>query len=297
MSLADSVWEETNEEIGSGGGTSNKELSDLERGEGALEEHWEWEAESGNEVISILDPELAICPFSTRIKETGTHHKSVDSAVKDAEDPDWSSHVLDTSPHAEHSTSVMIGLKSRRLLSLCQNNHGINNLVELAQVEPPSVEGKTLAPELSVTLDVAEIIDGSWKTAVPVYRSVDGPGHTNEGPCRVNSKEEVVEQDEKLEGLGLCDGVWLAIGKVVGEMSGGSIDGSNGQWDSWLQPPFVGLWGNADWVVWVRSGWDGIWMRTTEEVLDGEEGWWRKVKGELCHAGSDVGGHCGEDGV
>jgi hypothetical protein len=52
--LADSVWKETNEEIGSGGGTSNKELSNLEGGKGTLKEHWEWQAKSGDEVISVL---------------------------------------------------------------------------------------------------------------------------------------------------------------------------------------------------------------------------------------------------
>lgn len=54
MLLADSVWEKSNEEVRSGSRTSNKELSDLERGEGALKEHWEWETESRDEVVSVL---------------------------------------------------------------------------------------------------------------------------------------------------------------------------------------------------------------------------------------------------
>lgn len=74
------------------------------------------------------------------------YHKCVDQRVENTEEPDGRGHETNSSPHANHSTSVMVRLQKAALLSFGNDNGGINNFIELAQVEQPSVECKTLLP-------------------------------------------------------------------------------------------------------------------------------------------------------
>ena len=67
--------------------------------------------------------------------------------VDQAEDPDRRCHVTDTGPHAHHRAGVVIGLQGGALLALGQNDHRINNLVKLGQVEEPAEVSKTLVPK------------------------------------------------------------------------------------------------------------------------------------------------------
>lgn len=71
----------------------------------------------------------------------------MDERVKEDEDPDRYRHEADARPHAQHGTSVVIGLQSRAELALCEDDESVKDLVELAQVEEPAVEGQTLVPQ------------------------------------------------------------------------------------------------------------------------------------------------------
>ena len=64
----------------------------------------------------------------------------MDARVDKREHPDGRTHIAHTSPHTEHSTSMMIRLKSGASLALGQDDHGVDDLVELAQVEEPTPE-------------------------------------------------------------------------------------------------------------------------------------------------------------
>jgi hypothetical protein len=71
----------------------------------------------------------------------------MDEAVHEDEHPDRRAHVSNTCPHAEHGSGMVICLQGRASFSLCQDNEGIENLIELAQVKKPSIKGQSFKPE------------------------------------------------------------------------------------------------------------------------------------------------------
>lgn len=85
----------------------------------------------------------------------------MDKGVEEAEDPDGAGHVTHTSPHAHHSTGVVVGLQRRAVFALGQDDEGVENLVELAQVEEPTVEVETLGPHAAGLKTAGHAIAGS----------------------------------------------------------------------------------------------------------------------------------------
>lgn len=85
----------------------------------------------------------------------------MDKGVEEAEDPDGAGHVAHTSPHAHHGSGVVVGLQSRAVLALGQDDEGVENLVELAQVEDPAVEVEALGPQAAGLKGVGHTIAGS----------------------------------------------------------------------------------------------------------------------------------------
>lgn len=75
-----------------------------------------------------------------------SYHQSVDEGVDKDKHPDRGGHVADTSPHAQHSACVVVGLQSCASLALCDDDASVDDLVELRQVEEPAPERKTLVP-------------------------------------------------------------------------------------------------------------------------------------------------------
>ena len=196
-----------------------------------------------------------------------TYHHGMDEGVNQDEDPDGRGHVSHTSPHAQHGTGVVVGLQGGAGLALGEDDEGIKDLVELAQVEDPAVVSQTLGPHATklrairqavddsgvlgqavptagsvvvvdgvsnarLAVKAAEAVDSAGH-AVRAHGAVDAPAHATEhapeGPGGVDSEEDVVEDNEDEEGAGLADSPWLlAVGEVVlGEKLGG--DGVDGR--------------------------------------------------------------------
>lgn len=70
----------------------------------------------------------------------------MDEGIHKHKHPDRSAHVTHSGPHAHHGAGVVVGLKSRAVFTLGKNDKGVEDLVKLANVEEPAVEGKTLVP-------------------------------------------------------------------------------------------------------------------------------------------------------
>ena len=79
-----------------------------------------------------------------------TYHHGVNGRVDQSKDPNRRRNVPNTSPHAHHSTGVVIGLQGGALLALGQDNGGVKHLVELGQVENPPQVGQSLIPQTTV---------------------------------------------------------------------------------------------------------------------------------------------------
>lgn len=150
---------------------------------------------------------------------------------------------------------MVVSLESRAALALCQDDNSIQNLVELAEVEEPAVESKTLVPkstkigslrkpsiteedcgwrlgnpgglggvvgdricEAGNTMDLTETVHGTDKTIGALVASDcsrESTRHANKSPGRVRSQEDIVQNDEPEESLGLADRPCLiAIGFV-----------------------------------------------------------------------------------
>lgn len=256
-----------NKEVGGCERTANKELSNLQGSKRALEEHGERQAQSGNGVVRVLFTWLASKIIIEQAEpERCTYHERMDQAVKDAEDPNGRSHVLDTSPHAKHGACMMISLEGRALLSLCENNHRIDNLVKLGQVEPISIKGQPTLPQLSLSLNPAHVGNALNKSPGETKGVVNRSRHSHKSPHRVDGQENVVSKHKVLEGPGLCNCVRLAVGIVVGDMHRGCIDGSNcerdGGGERCLEP---GL-GNCEGRVRIWPGNQRLWLDVYEIV-------------------------------
>lgn len=73
----------------------------------------------------------------------------MDTRVHERKHPDGRRHVAHSRPHAHHGACVVVGLERRASLSLGNNDGGIEDLVELGEVEEPAPESKTFVPESS----------------------------------------------------------------------------------------------------------------------------------------------------
>lgn len=76
-----------------------------------------------------------------------TYHHRMDSRVDKDEHPDRGGHVAHASPHAHHGAGMVVGLERGAHLALCQDDEGIKDLVEFAQIKDPAVKGQALVPD------------------------------------------------------------------------------------------------------------------------------------------------------
>lgn len=154
---------EVDEEMDGRTRSANNELGYLERGEGALKDARHTDMKCGEGIVGVLFELLAGLQIMIG-GAVGNYHKSVDKGVEDAEDPNGRRHktiielerdrnklvsgrnIPDTSPHADHCTRVMVSLQETALFALGNDNSSINNFIELAQVEQPSIERQSLFP-------------------------------------------------------------------------------------------------------------------------------------------------------
>jgi hypothetical protein len=176
--------------------------------------------------------------------------------------------IPDSSPHADHGTRVVVGLKKRALLSLQQDNGGVDNLVELGEVEPPSVPSERILPKTlnlntrgdessihhgsvahkdspGLLTDLAQASDRVLERAL-VERVVHSPHHSDKGPSRVDCEEDIVKNDEDLEDAGVGNAVRLSVGAVVEEVRGNGVDGGNGERYPYVKSGGVNVGGNGD---------------------------------------------------
>lgn len=71
----------------------------------------------------------------------------MDQGIDPAKHPDWRAHVANASPHAEHGTHVMIDLQRAGSLALHQDDQGVEDFIELAEVEHPAPKGQAFVPQ------------------------------------------------------------------------------------------------------------------------------------------------------
>lgn len=71
----------------------------------------------------------------------------MDTRVDKDEHPDGRRHVAHTSPHTHHSTGMVVRLERGTHFPLGEDDEGVENLVELAEVEDPAVEGQAFVPD------------------------------------------------------------------------------------------------------------------------------------------------------
>lgn len=194
-------------------------------------------------VLAARPPSMLIAsPRSNRnrksVKRGCTYHQSMNTRVDEGKHPNRSRHVAHTSPHAHHGAGVVVSLQRGAQLALGQDDEGIENLVELAQVEDPAVKGKALVPQaahicpagrsitgerkvagirqpLAILLTIVDSVAKTAWTMKPshaVHEAIQTPGshwvhdtathdahHGVEGPCRVNGQEDIMDDDEGME--------------------------------------------------------------------------------------------------
>lgn len=162
----------------------------------------------------------------------------MDTRVDLDEHPYRRRHVAHASPHGQHGAGVVILLESGATLSFDENDDGVEDFVELGEVEPPAPERKTLVPhpanigavrhtigtnvdvgvpaapavciwvvrdcvtKTSRSLDLAERVDGANKGIglPPVWEGcLQAVEHGEAGESRVYSEKDVVRNDKCLE--------------------------------------------------------------------------------------------------
>lgn len=126
--------EVVNEHVEEGKGATKDELAYLRSGEGTFEDFRDTDFEGGEGVVEV--------------------HDGVDQGVEDDKDPDWRRGKPDSGPHGEHCASVVVGLKKRGLFALGEDDQGVNDLVELGEIEEEAEVGQALFPDSFV--DVAK---------------------------------------------------------------------------------------------------------------------------------------------
>lgn len=202
--------------------------------------------------------------------------------------------IPDTSPHAEHSTRVVVSLEQRALAALQQDDGSVDNLVELGEVEPPSVPRQRLLPKPTIELkpgadtvrtsvggsvqgvqnttslhtDAAERASERLHSAGAVNGAVKSADHTDKGPGRVDGEEDVVDNDEELEGAGLRDLVGGAVGAAVEKVGAHSVGGCDGEGHPDIEDRFVELGGDGE----VRGNDDGYRSDGSAELVRRNDG-------------------------
>jgi hypothetical protein len=81
-------------------------------------------------------------------------HDGVNERVEDNKDPNRSSLVVDTGPHSNHCTSMMISLKKRRTTTFKDDDNGINDFIKLGEVEKVSPVTKSIIPKTLVSITI-----------------------------------------------------------------------------------------------------------------------------------------------
>lgn len=169
------------------------------------------------------------------------YHHGVDARVDRSKHPDRRRHEAHTSPHGQHGTGVMVLLEGGAALALGQNNSRVKDLVKLGEVEPPAPEREALVPDSADirlvwqaggadedirvqaapgvvgvvvgdgvaqspgTVDLAEGVDGADNgvgLAVVRERMLEAADHGHAGNGRVDSQEDIVEDDKGVEWAG-----------------------------------------------------------------------------------------------
>lgn len=281
---------------------ADEELADLQGCKGLLDGLGNADVEGGDGVVGVLGVRLAICSgiggsetagAGVRSKDGGkgggSYHQGVNTGVGEAEQPDRGRHVAHSSPHAQHCASVVVGLERGAGLSLGQNDNGIDNLVELAEVEEPSVESEALIPEsassaqgsgrhISLSSSAGNVLAQSWvvcdrvaesswslKLAEGVNHADDScwsawrwdsglqpPPHAGKRPRRVDGQKNIVRHDDPVEPPGLGDGPWLVSACRVDAVHGDGGDGvgdRNGERDARIVDLLVERGWNVEWRV------------------------------------------------
>ena len=191
----------------------------------------------------------------------------MDTGVNLNEHPDRWRHVAHASPHRQHSTSMVVLLKSRAALSFDQNDRCVKDFVEFGEIEPPAPESKTLIPhpanisgvwkaigtnvdvripaspsiriwvvcdsitKASWTLDLAERVNSANKRIglSPVgERCFQAVEHGHAGDCRVDSEKYVVGDNKCLEPAVAGNPPWLVAMLAVVPVEVGDRNGVDG---------------------------------------------------------------------
>jgi hypothetical protein len=210
----------------------------------------------------------------------------MDSRVDEHEHPDRRAHVPDSGPHAKHGSRMMVSLESAAPLALGNDDQGINDLVELAEVEPPAPECQSFIPQAAhvcpvrqTTIEhdlrigsipragrgvVADRISESTRAIDlakrihcrhQIARSNGGksalqcPEHSNMGDQAIDSEENVVSNDQPKEGSSLRDGPWLVLATSVDAVEQGNrrkVYRSNGDRDERIERLIEEVIGNGE---------------------------------------------------
>lgn len=183
---------------------------------------------------------------------------------------------------------MVVGLEGRAELALGEDDEGVDDLVELAEVEDPAVKGKTLVPEAAGVelagsavrgkngvggvrdpavgglVEESSITEtgGAIETANGLDEAREAGGthgvhhgaaqsteHAVESPCRVDSEEDVVGNDEPLEGSSLADGPGLLARRdvvLVEELGRDGVGDSDGDGHGRVEHGLVDIVGNVD---------------------------------------------------
>lgn len=74
-------------------------------------------------------------------------HESVDQGVEGNKHPDGRGCGADPGPHGQHGAGVVVSLEERRLAALGEDDEGVEDLVELGEVEEVAVVREAVAPD------------------------------------------------------------------------------------------------------------------------------------------------------
>jgi len=128
------------EEVGDSDGHADQELGDLHGGQVLLA--WGVETNGSGSVVGV--------------------HDGVDEGVEDDKDPDGGGLVVDAGPHGDHGTGVVVGLEEGRAAALEDDDDGVDDLVELGEVENVAPVAEGAVPEGLVSVAVL-LISGKVK--------------------------------------------------------------------------------------------------------------------------------------
>jgi hypothetical protein len=277
---------------------TDEELGDLESGEGSLDNVRDTVAECGHGVVGVLKLVSHVLRSKSRI----TYHHSVNTRVDQNEHPDGRGHEAHTSPHGQHSAGMVVLLERGATLAFYEDDNRVEDFVELGEVEPPAPESKTLVPDSANvglvgeagcrvhkdvgvlaspgvgsrvvgncvtkptgTIDLAERVDSAnnrVRVAVVRERVLQRADHGHAGDGRVDSQEDIVEDNKGEERTRLRDPPWLVsmltvVPVEVCDRDG--VDGGNRQRNLVAQRALEDVLGDVEWV---REGPDfGVWVR------------------------------------